>query len=476
MKPLFFSLIAISILFLGRSCQSESTLPTIQMLDTENPVYHDEYGIYDAPPVRSFPSSPDEIQVFIENMDLRSIRDHAWDIWESINRDTAPNADFPIWETWYTGHELFEIGDEARNERHGIRDFENPLQISHDSDNSTAIPIDVAERPTSFNRFSRTTAHAIWDNEFYKKSVLDSIHSTFSQLDTPIEKREVLASQDTVDQNGFVLKPVFQFISGTEPTALPYWAGISASTTSVQERPSPNTWRQCVIIDPTDSLEIGTKHVMMCNDQLGEWEVIDINRIYNIEFDEETASNFSEFAEKQGGDDLGAHSSANSDSIAKMVQPGNIALLMAMHVTGKEISNWTWQTYWWTPRPDSPPYGHDRPSSIPDPWGNYIMRTSYFMVTPPGDKEEGMPFISYNPYLEADLKFELTVEGHKIENTIRGVFSNCMTCHRKARYPFPNKNFYSMAGHIDKGDPYIFKDYIKTDFLWSLAYRTNKKL
>ena len=453
------------------------TCKTTQNNDLGNqmgPIHHDQYGIYDAPRVRTFPSSPQVVQAWIDDMDLEQIRQHAWDIWESMNTDTAQGANYPIWETWYTGHELFEMGPPAKTERHGIRDFEIAAQFVHMSDDhKDEIPIDPAERPTSFNRFSRTTAHAIWDKEINMANTLDSINKQMDVLETPIKDREVLASVDTVDKDGFVLKPLFQFISGTEPTALPYWAGVTANATFDQARPAPHTWTQCVIIDPTDSLEVGSKHKMNCNGNIDEWEVIDIDRIYNIQFDEETAENFSKFAQNEGGDDLGFGNKHDSVSIKKMIKAGNYALLMAMHVTGKEIRNWTWQTYWWSPFDDHPPYGHDRPESIKAPWSNYLMRTAYYMVNPPRHPQ-GMPHIGYNPYLEGNLKFEFTPENSDSCVIIRGVFSNCMTCHIKAVYPFPKKNFYRMAGYIDKGDPFHFKDVVKTDFLWSLSIRAQK--
>lgn len=464
----------VSFFLLLASCMHKETITTLN-----TPIKHDSFGIYDAPAVRSFPSSPATIQTWIDNMDRERIRAHAWDIWESINTDTLEGVNYPIWETWYTGHELFEMGDSAKYFRHGIRDFgatlqstfnakrkgSNPSSISNDE-----IPINPSERPTSFNRFSRTTAHAIWDKQINRAKILDSINDQFNIQNAAIIEREVLASQDSVDKDGFVLKPLFQFISGTQPTALPYWAGISAFTTDNQERPGPETWRQCVIIDPTNSLEVGSKHKMLCNNQMGEWEVIDINRIYHLKFDETTAKNFSKFAQDQGGDDLGAHNRHERDSIAKMIKPGNYALLMAMHVTGKEIVNWTWQTFWWSPSINQPPFGDDRPSSIKPPWNNYLLQTAYYMVTPPGTKKGGMPHLGYNPYLEANLEFHFQPPGQD-SVVVRGVFSNCMTCHRKAVYPFPKKNFYTMAGYIDKEDAELFAGSVKTDFLWSLSIR-----
>ncbi len=161
-----------------------------------------------------------------------------------------------------------------------------------------------------------------------------------------------------------------------------------------------------------------------------------------------------------------------------MIREGNIALLVAMHVTTKEIENRTWQTFWWAYDPQNPEYGADRPEYVARAWANYNMNTAYFMVEPPGDPH-GTPVVSFNPYLETNLKGTYTTEdGREVSWT--GVTTNCMTCHRMAawkqnpnagRSDEPNHLTpgYRNNGFVDPGDPYIFGSYTKLDFLWSLT-------
>ena len=33
---------------------------------------------------------------------------------------------------------------------------------------------------------------------------------------------------------------------------------------------------------------------------------------------------------------------------------GDVAILVAMHVSTRETARWTWQTFWWTPTPENP--------------------------------------------------------------------------------------------------------------------------
>ncbi|MBV9354239.1 MAG: hypothetical protein JO023_01805 [Chloroflexi bacterium] len=160
-----------------------------------------------------------------------------------------------------------------------------------------------------------------------------------------------------------------------------------------------------------------------------------------------------------------------------MIQPGNIALLVAMHVTTKEIPNWTWQTFWWAAVPDSPRYGADRPSEIPEPWSHYDMDAAYYMTAPATDPR-GVPLVVFNPYLETNLEgcvpdgANPPCPSGQIAWT--GVHSNCMTCHRMAAWGGTGKSPpYWPDGAIPPDDHQLFDGYTKTDFLWSIPVRAH---
>lgn len=426
-------------------------------------------GYVDPPPVRTYPTSAERINGWINELATDSIRAHAWDIWESIT--TTTTSGLPVWETWYTGHELFEMGGIDSENRPLFRDFEFPTQFFHTSV-LTSPPIDVAERPTSFNRFTQSVANYIWDHGYNEASVLTQINDSFNASGTPIAERQIQTSADTIDAKSIVLKPVFQFIEGNRPTAIPYWAGVSVESTTNLTNPEPYTWRQCVVVDPTGNLRPGTTHSMSCNGAPAqEWPVISMDDFYNVLITQEQADSFSTFA-LESGDDLGEDNKGDSASVADLVKPGNYALLMAMHVTGKEVNKWTWQTFWWSHFPDNALYGKDRPSTITGPWDNYNMRTAYYMVAPANTPFGGEPLISYNPYLETNLSGTVPME-NIADSSIRwyGVFSNCMSCHRMAAYPSSN---YVPDGYIDPADSFKFSANTKTDFLWSIPTRAQQ--
>jgi hypothetical protein len=216
---------------------------------------------------------------------------------------------------------------------------------------------------------------------------------------------------------------------------------------------------------------------MACNNEPpAEHLVVSLDDFYYIVMTKDQADQFSQFAETSG-DDLGAGNSSDVPAIKEMVKEGNIALLMAMHTTTKEISNWTWQTFWWGFDPNDPVYGHDRPATLGRPWSHYNMDTAYFMLIPGG----GGPLVAFNPYLETNLTGCVPVPGTNCNQSPQpvnwtGVHSNCMTCHRMAGWNkvgdnAPTSPPYWPDGFISPDDGSLFDGFTKTDFLWSIAIR-----
>lgn len=419
--------------------------------------------IYDAPPVRTFPAEANEVLSWIETMNFPQIRRHGWDIWESANTMTPEGM--PVWESWYSGHEIFELGIESKAKRAKFYDYEKPVQDAHFGVTEDNIPIDTLSRPYSFNRYSYSLAETIWDKGYYKDSVLVAINDEYDSLNTPIVDRLINTSIDTIDEASLATKPIFQFVSGFEPTAIPYWAGVSPMTTSNMTLPIPNTWKQCVVVDPTNKLKPGDKVKMPCNGKEGTWEVVPLSNFYTHQIDSAQIANFNHNFPDVGLDNNNL-SPAGLDSMMKV---GNYALMVGMHITTKEIVKWTWQTYWWSPDANKAPFGHDRPSSIPSPWNNYVMDMSYSMMTPPDDFY-GEPIVAFNPYIETRLSFKFTPNGRDSVQDY-GMNSNCLSCHSLATYPMSEGFQYLSTGYVDLADTFLFKNKTKTDFMWSFLTR-----
>ena len=167
---------------------------------------------------------------------------------------------------------------------------------------------------------------------------------------------------------------------------------------------------------------------------------------------------------------------------------GNYAVLAGMHVTTREITRWTWQTFWWSPDPDSPnlpsskAVAAERPTQLKGAARNYSQASSYSMVFPPqpntGGSNTGDSVYAYNPWLEAtfgpnDLPASVAgkYQGKPVPNNV-GVQTNCMSCHAQASYPLKVnsdgiRSLYTGDQYIDLNGPQ-FKGALKADFLWTI--------
>lgn len=464
------------------------------MADDGNTAAQGAYVYVPPKPVRTYPATYPQVQTWIDNNDSVSIRAHGWDIWESITSRTLLGQ--PTWQTWYSGHELFEMASgqtrgKARGNRHGLIDFDpRPVHPAHRHTpplrtTPDGIPFDQGERVFAFNRFSQSTARYIWRNQLYLWSTLQDTLTAMLMNDTPIALRSVLTSPDSTDAESFVLKPVFQFIEGDNVTAVPYWAGEDTSKTYDPGNPVPSRWRQAVAVDPTGRYQAGDSVLMVVNNEPPRYlRVVPLSAFYYVKITRSDSISFSQFG-PINGDFIGLANDTSAQAVYMAMRPGNIALLMAMHVTGKEIPNWTWQSFWWAYNPQDPQFGADRPATIRAPWNRYNMTVAYSMTNPDGSGR-----IAFNPYLETSLAGKIpNGPGINVDSTAwTGVTSNCMSCHRRAAIGWtsattPTFPPYGPAMFVADGDSVVFTQpgptpagrvaLLKTDFLWSLAIRSH---
>jgi len=158
-----------------------------------------------------------------------------------------------------------------------------------------------------------------------------------------------------------------------------------------------------------------------------------------------------------------------------------------MHVAGREIARWTWQTFWWTPAPDAPPapsspaIASQRPPQLRGAARHYAMALAYTMLSPDqpyvGGENAGAAVYAYNPWIEArfgpadlpDSQPGLDPAGRPADNNY-GVQTNCMSCHARATYN-PNARStaprFAGARYVDLIDPQ-YVGTLQVDFLWAI--------
>lgn len=140
-------------------------------------------------------------------------------------------------------------------------------------------------------------------------------------------------------------------------------------------------------------------------------------------------------------------------AIDPTARAGDHLVLLAVHLTTREIPDWIWATWWWHDRPDEGPFAAGRPAAPGGAWRNYLMDVAYSAETP--READGTPNAAFNPYLET------SPGGHA---------SNCLACHQGAVWtPAGPAPFLPVTRGSRPPDDPLFRSGTRLDFIWSIA-------
>jgi hypothetical protein len=406
-----------------------------------------------------FPVPKAQLDQQIAANDTAALREHGWMLWSGVTADSTQSFQgqkLPIWETWLSEQEAFAFpsGQALAAQSRNLRPFAIPRQFRHQTQRSGSLvalqiaPSAAKNRLLAFVKLSPDSAGFVAvshptpgpggpDAAYNKASDLDRLNAYFNQNATPVGDRKIVDFPARATD----LKMVFMPVKADQLSAIPLWGGPQNSTNAVN--PTPDTWNQCVALDPT-STKSGTVQID-CNGKTVTAPVVPLTSFYAIRVDSDAATRINATLNLSG---------------AASLATGDFQILLAMHITTKEITNWTWQTYWWQNGQNPPgniPGSVDGmlgPDRIKGPWRNYAMCVANSIVFPPTDPN-GKSIVCYNPFLE-------TAQAD-------GINSNCMSCHARATWqgaPYPET--YIPNGWVDLADPTIFADQVKTDFVWAV--------
>ena len=414
-------------------------------------------------PASEFPTPAAELDALVARNDVAALRKHAWLLWSGLTADSTQSFNgrvLPIWETWLSEDEAFSpagplITAAAAPRPRILLPFAPPRQFQHGATTlattlaagattpSQRLLAFVKMSPDSANFLAarhQTPANSGQSYSYTSAADLAQLNTAFDQSHTAVKDRKIIDFPAAATD----LKMVFLPVKPTGLSAIPIWNGAADSGNPSQ--PIPHTWNKCVAVDPTNS-QTGTTTIN-CNGHQVQAEIVPLKAFYAVQVSETEAATINSFSKLVG---------------AAAVQAGDFQVLVAMHVTTKEIANWTWATFWWqngkNPPNDFPGSVADMPdaSKVKGPYRNYAMCISNSMVVPATDPK-GKPVVCFNPYLET--------------NQTDGLDSNCMSCHAMARMPIATGDFYPSTylpnAFIDLADPNIFAGSTKLDFVWAI--------
>ncbi len=409
--------------------------------------------------------APADAATAFENIHL-----HAWGLWTAVTMMTSQfdnGQPLRVFETWFTPQEL-ENGPNLAGAaqpvngprpRAVLRRFN---QFQHGSETrERPAATDGAETVFGYVKFDPTSTDHIMKEQLLSTTALNQLMQGGAQQISPFPP------------TALSLKSAFQVITaqtlvGGRYYRLNVWTGPPATPQAW----GPAMWPGVVWLDVRGGGSgNGQVDLQASTDGSSRTSATTypVSSLINHRLSALEASQFN-------GESAGANAAA-----------GDYAILVAMHVAGREIARWTWQTFWWTPTPDDPQAPSSeaiaglRPAQLGGAARHYAMSLAYDMTMPGqpnvGGQNAGAAIYAYNPYLEArfgpsNLPNSLAGYGPdgKPANNNVGVNCNCMSCHIRANYNpalLGSAPKYAGARYTSLND-LQFTGTLQVDLLWSL--------
>lgn len=411
------------------------------------------------------------IQKWADNFQDDKIRAHSWQLWAAITARTGQfysvkdktgkttRANLAVFDTWFDEFEIFDsppgncpTPDGCKRARH-----------YHQARQTASSPSSGGAEVTSFNKYSIEFKQYVDKFHYNRKETLVALNNKFIQNNTPLEKRRTEAPPDQAT----MLKPSFWVIKKDRPTPMPYWKGTGDTImgTTDFDRPVVATWEQIVVVDPTGKAKSGVPYTVPLLTRNGfiqktytDYKIVGLDHFYWVPLSQADVDYI------RGGKVFNVWGLKSAD-----IEVGDLALLVAMHVTTDETASWTWQTFFW--RPDAVA---DAPPSVKGPFRYFDTVATYYFIN-----QDGTPKIGFNPYLETPIEGPIFMN----PQTMRGSHSNCMTCHHAAAFPTMNQDpspaFMLQGSYVGTGTiigkEQWFQNRLKTNFMWGMIIQNQSK-
>jgi len=424
-------------------------------------------------PGYNFPEPEVTINGWIQKNDTANMYLHSWGIWTSLTMNSGEKyngEDLRVFETWFTPDDI-TAAIEKKNASAGQQPeavsvrgrgkLKRPNQALHAIASlrklMKGIPVEDSSRILGFVKYDPSAAQFTIDNTLYDSTTLQTMLNQ-GKTDIP-----------DFPNTSVTTKPVFNIITQNDLKEnggyyrLKVWSGPPAQPIAYPD----NLWPGCVYVD-VNNQGVGNGSIdMRCKGRTPQ-NTYNVNDFINFKLTQEDAA-------------------AVQRNLGISASEGDIAILVAMHVTSREIKRWTWQSYWWAPDADNPPLpssgaiANSRPQQLQGAPRHYAMTVAYTFIEPDqpyaGGNNVGTSIYAFNPYLEAGFGTSTFYEIAKVQTNGKtvvnnvGVRTNCMSCHALANFN-PGNAVPTGPGYI--GNTYIdmegarFKGVLKLDFLWSI--------
>lgn len=419
----------------------------------------------------SFPEDSNQVYAWLSPYDSTHVYQHAWGIWAGLTANSGQSYQgdsLLVYQTWLGLGEIQSLVEKGAALTQGqeltktsLTPLTIPRQLQHAAffkalrlgqTIDTSAGSDFGTNFWVAVSYNNPAVKHVLKHELLKQSVLDSYL-----------KKDAIGVIPPFPNDAITIKPTYYVGHATDSLIrIPAWMG----TPSPARAYDPSVWHSYIYADVKNRQPAG-KHLVIDTSANPTPEQIaaatcNVSDFISIKMDAAMAHYFNKEQSGVQGDTAKA---------------GDLALLVAMHVTSKEISNWTWQTFYWAPNPETPQDPSSalaamlRPGQLSNAAAHYALSTAYVEVLPNqpimGGTNTGVStMIGYNPYLEAT--FDPSTFGFKNRLSPALTFgcqTNCMSCHAMANVQ--NPNLYSTDQYISMNDS-VFINKVQLDFAWSI--------
>ncbi|MEO4006587.1 hypothetical protein [Flavobacterium sp. CAU 1735] len=463
----FGILVALTATSLAISCKKNTT-PDAGLLGAAPIIKPQEFPDDLNLPGFKFPQDSTAIYGWLNKQDSASITQHAWGIWAGLTAKSGQvfNGDsLLVFETWMSVKELAQMAADGNKEggcfqiKKERSALEVPKQLIHGQlfGKRNAV-LDTVSNVFETVSYNPAAACYSTQNLIFNQSTLDKYKVTNGIGNIP-----------PFPSAGITTKPTY-FAGGVDANGLirvPIWPGDPKPAKVFGYK----DWQTYVYVDTNNKQAKDKTIVPVTGSNPTPAQIV------------AATCNLNEFINDQIDGRMAAYLNNNQKSSKRKYKAGDYILLVAMHVGTKEISNWTWQTFFWSYDRDNPFFPSSafnaklRPSIIKGAAANYAVSTSYAMVWPnqpiTGGTNKGVrSIISFNPYLEGSFGPNVfTGDNNQLNPNFQyGVQTNCMSCHALASV---TGSVYTTDQYIDMKDMSRFRNQVLLDFAWSVQSNIN---
>jgi hypothetical protein len=443
-----------------------------------------------------YPQPAGAVQNWVRTRDLKRARTHGWWLWAALNQQArTPGGTAPLWRGWCTATQAYAAtGAEqpapaaaaaaaaaaAKARPAGLalganRDLNNdgssdPIQLP----NGPSYPVPSQLRGGKCYQNGSLTDGASFANNtdlmvagvIYNSPAYNWIRNNRLYLQSTLNKKLPakgrIGSIGQMPPGSVVLKPMMWPVPAVGYSALPVWDGPTRDNRTYAGFENKALWPRAVAVTAQTGGPARTDVTYLHGVTIATGGSAPITY---AQAPVARVTQFYHYRPDLAGMEECDRALLDASAIYaynRRFQQGDYLVLIAMHIMTKEQPNWTFQSTYWSDRPDEGQEARDRPI-IPNaqgPWRNYKMASTYGVAASTRPPVWG---VAFNPYIEL-------AADHPIQ-------TNCMNCHHRAGWPAKTAQYLTdlptdpgKIGVLAPDNP-ILRDLALTDSQWSLPNR-----